>query len=298
MSTPEPKRETVTSTQNTEPWASQKPYLEQGFKEAQGIYNQGPQQFYGGQTFAPTDAATTAGLNAGEAEANATLRGDYIDPSKNAGLRNLIDATMARTVPGATSPFIAAGRSGSGLAARALGEGVAAGVAPLYQAERDRMLQAPGLLGQIGAQREAISQRPIDEAIARHDYTQMAPSESLARYMQMIQGNYGGQSTGTTQQLIPQANPWMQALGITANVAGTAAKAFMSDVRLKEDIKRVGETDGGLPIYTYRYKWEGKELPKRMGVMAQDVLKKKPEAVAAIKLGKVPYLAVDYSQVN
>jgi hypothetical protein len=220
MSTPEPKVQTTTSTQNTEPWSVQKPHLEFGMGEARKIYDQGPQQFYGGQTFANTDAATTAGLNAGEAEATKTLNGDYIDPSKNAGLQGLIGATMAKYVPAATSPFIAAGRSGSGLAARALGEGVASGVAPLYQAERDRMTAAPGVLAGIGQQREAIAQRPIDEAIARHDYGQMAGAESLARYMQQVSGNYGGQTTGTTQNLIPQQNPWMQGLGILGSVAG------------------------------------------------------------------------------
>ena len=292
MSTPEPKRENITSTQNTEPWSVQKPHLEFGMNQARGIYDSGPQQFYGGQTFAPTDAATTAGLNAGEAEANATLRGDYIDPSKNSGLRNMIDATMARTVPGATSPFIAAGRSGSGLAARALGEGVAAGVAPLYQAERDRMIAAPGLLGTIGAARETIAQRPIDEAIARHDYTQMAPSESLARYMQMIQGNYGGQTTGTTQQLIPQQNPWMQGLGILSSAVGAGAGMLAkSDIRSKKDIKRIGETDDGLGIYSFRYKTDELNLPKRIGVMAQEVALTKPHAVAMLPDG---YLGVDH----
>mgnify|MGYP001553907273 CR=1 FL=1 len=63
-----------------------------------------------------------------------------------------------------------------------------------------------------------------------------------------------------------------------------------SDERLKEDIKEVGETDGGLPVYTYRYK--GDETPQ-MGVMAQDVEKVIPDAVR--KFGK--FKAVDYSQV-
>lgn len=67
----------------------------------------------------------------------------------------------------------------------------------------------------------------------------------------------------------------------------SAGIGLMSDLRLKTDIKRVGETDGGTPIYTYRYKSGG---PVHMGVMAQDV----PDAAFMTDSG---YLAVDYGAV-
>lgn len=51
----------------------------------------------------------------------------------------------------------------------------------------------------------------------------------------------------------------------------------LSDRRLKTDMKRVGKTDDGIPIYTYRMKGGGK---RQMGVVAQDVEKVKPHAVA------------------
>ena len=40
------------STTRTEPWAEQKPYLQQGFQQASGLYNQGAPAFYPGQTLA------------------------------------------------------------------------------------------------------------------------------------------------------------------------------------------------------------------------------------------------------
>ena len=40
------------STTRTEPWAEQKPYLQQGFTQAAGLYNQGAPAFYPGQTLA------------------------------------------------------------------------------------------------------------------------------------------------------------------------------------------------------------------------------------------------------
>jgi hypothetical protein len=45
---------------------------------------------------------------------------------------------------------------------------------------------------------------------------------------------------------------------------------------VKTDIKRVGSTDDGLPVYTFRYKSGG---PVQMGVMAQDVERVNPAAV-------------------
>jgi hypothetical protein len=51
---------------------------------------------------------------------------------------------------------------------------------------------------------------------------------------------------------------------------------MFSDARLKENIKPVGETYDGLTTYTYNYK--GDDTPQ-MGVMAQEVERKKPEAL-------------------
>lgn len=73
-----------------------------------------------------------------------------------------------------------------------------------------------------------------------------------------------------------------------------AAAIFASDRRLKKDIKEIGETNAGTPIYTFKYKNdpEGKTF---MGVMAQDVEKTQPEIVANI-FGD--YKGVDYSKVE
>lgn len=75
-------------------------------------------------------------------------------------------------------------------------------------------------------------------------------------------------------------------LGAAGNAGGFAA--LFSDARLKTDVQRVGTTDGGVPIYTYRYVWGG---PVQMGVMAQDV----PEAALEDPSG---FLKVDYSRVH
>lgn len=75
-------------------------------------------------------------------------------------------------------------------------------------------------------------------------------------------------------------------LGAAGNAGGFGA--LFSDARLKEDIRRVGQTDGGVPLYSYRYVWGG---PVQIGVMAHDV----PEAATLHESG---YLMVDYGKVH
>lgn len=66
----------------------------------------------------------------------------------------------------------------------------------------------------------------------------------------------------------------------------------LSDIRAKEDIRRVGTTDAGAGVYVYRYK--GDDVP-RMGVMAQEIMDDQPEAVGIHPSG---FLMVDYSKVH
>jgi hypothetical protein len=76
-----------------------------------------------------------------------------------------------------------------------------------------------------------------------------------------------------------------------AAVASAIGMMMLSDKRMKKDIKEVGETKEGLPIYTFKYKGENKT---QMGVMAQDVEKKKPKAVKVLNGIKM----VDYSKIK
>lgn len=74
-----------------------------------------------------------------------------------------------------------------------------------------------------------------------------------------------------------------------AGAAGLASGAAMlSDRRLKRDIVKVGELANGLAVYLFRYLWS--EI-LHLGVMAQEVLAVKPEAVIHLPGG---ILAVDY----
>jgi Chaperone of endosialidase len=65
-----------------------------------------------------------------------------------------------------------------------------------------------------------------------------------------------------------------------------------SDIRLKRDIAQVGELDGGINLYRYRYLWSDTTY---VGVMAQEVAAVKPEAVLR---GADGYLRVNYARLG
>lgn len=91
-----------------------------------------------------------------------------------------------------------------------------------------------------------------------------------------------GVSAANNQNNIEQGKTTNQANGVgNALNFGLGVAGLFSDERLKTDIKKVGRTDkkaGALPVYTYRYKDDPTNVV-RMGVMAQEVAKKKPEAL-------------------
>lgn len=128
-------------------------------------------------------------------------------------------------------------------------------------------------------------QRAVDQ------FLKSAPLDVLERIAKMygglplnlLSGNTTtGSSSGTSKTWDP-----MDTAGKVINAAGTVATAF-SDRRLKTDIERIGEREDGLGIYLYRYLWS----PVRfIGVMAQEVLNVKPEAVIHTPSG---FLAVNY----
>lgn len=73
-------------------------------------------------------------------------------------------------------------------------------------------------------------------------------------------------------------------------LGGLGGLFALSDERAKTDKEKIGETEDGLGIYTYRYKGTPQ---KRIGLMAQEVQKKKPQAV---RKGADGLLRVDYKK--
>jgi len=129
-----------------------------------------------------------------------------------------------------------------------------------------------GAMGDVGAQKRALTQEGMNRDQARYQYQATAPQQHLANYLSMIQGNYGGQST----QVTPNQGG---GLGDLASIASIASLFMGSDIRIKENIERDG-TWKGHNVYTYNFK--GSNTRSR-GVMAQEIEITRPDAVMEIE---------------
>jgi hypothetical protein len=82
-------------------------------------------------------------------------------------------------------------------------------------------------------------------------------------------------------------NPAHAAIGSSSNITIPP-----SDRRLKRDIEQVGTHESGIGIFRFRYLWSDTLY---IGVMAQDVLERFPEAV---RVGPGDFMAVDYAALG
>lgn len=123
--------------------------------------------------------------------------------------------------------------------------------------------------------------------------TMMAPG---AQYQQGLSGAAGTYGTMTGQQAsmynaaMQQADPFAQIVGM--GLGGYMSK--VSDRRLKQNIEEVGRDERtGLPLYEFEYKnGSGRRY---VGVMADDVEKKYPQAIFTMPDG---YKAVNYHMLG
>lgn len=118
----------------------------------------------------------------------------------------------------------------------------------------------------------ALRNQPINEISAllsggQVSNPQFVPTQGQSMptvdYAGLVNQNYQNQMAAYNQS---QANGG-------AILGGLAGLFSLSDKDAKTDIKKVGG------LYEYRYKGEGKGAPKRIGVMAQEVEKVRPDAV-------------------
>ncbi|MBB5509560.1 tail fiber domain-containing protein [Paraburkholderia atlantica] len=136
-----------------------------------------------------------------------------------------------------------------------------------------------------------------------------APWQLLNNYSNLIQGQYGG-NTSTTQPYYQN-----QAAGAVGGAATGAAMGSMfgpigtgvgaiggglaglfSDRRLKMDIEPTGaRLKNGLPLYHYRYLWDAPHV-RRIGVMSDDVRRVMPSAVS--RHAESGFDRVDYAAIG
>ena len=147
-------------------------------------------------------------------------------------------------------------------------------------------LQGLGLLGQAGAQQQQLQQRAIE-----------AQRGEFQRALAYPQQQIGLLQAGMGTPLISQTTTGQQKTG-SGDILGTAAQLagmyFLSDERLKENIKPIGTSENGHNVYTWDWNDKAKELgvnDPTTGVLAQEVMKYMPEAVTKNANG---YYMVNY----
>lgn len=190
--------------------------------------------------------------------------------------------------------------------------------------------QATGTVGDAYA---SDAQKAINEAMQRYQYANGGgQSQLLQNYIKQISGlpNSGGTTTGTTsvsgksqglggmigninaglgaigglgsglQSFLGSGSNFSNAVGSATGLGSLFADAggwlgntyYGSDQRLKENIQLVGQ-ENGHNVYEFEYRSGSGQ--RYRGVMAQEVLKKNPEAVVYDSSG---YMKVNYGLIG
>ena len=133
-------------------------------------------------------------------------------------------------------------------------------------------------------------------------FSNAAQTSYINQLLQALQNSYSGYDIAMDKYKVQygaddriannRANNAQSAQNFGNNVLNSAISsgitAAFSDARLKENIKPVGRLDNGLTVYLFNFK--GSNVPQ-IGLIAQEVIKQKPEAVVEDTDG---YLSVRY----
>jgi hypothetical protein len=193
-------------------------------------------------------------------------------------------------------------------------QGIAQGTEAYQNAKRqlamnqnDRQLGAitSGMNVGLGANQQAFQQeaynqmQPINVINALRTGSQVQNPSYAATPQQANTG--GADILGATQQgynaQVAATNASNASKGnFMSGLMGLGGAYLMSDVNVKENIKKVGSLDNGLNLYSYNYK-DGYDLPegRQVGVLAQEVEAIMPEAVAEMPNG---FKGVNYSMLG
>jgi len=135
---------------------------------------------------------------------------------------------------------------------------------------------ATNLVNTLGAQQTAQSQAGLNANYNQYLAAQQYPFLTSQNLSSAISSAL---PTNTTTTSTAPNNAGYALLGSLIGAVGNAVK--VSDRRAKDDIEKIGELNDGLNIYRFRYLWE-EPGTTHVGLMAQEVEKKYPEAVGKI----------------
>jgi hypothetical protein len=233
----------------------------------------------------------------GAAEAVGALRSQGFGRAQDAA-RQSFEAQQGRQAGLANLQSGLAGQQAAlGGQQAALGQGIAG----LGQQGQGMLGSQINMLNQLGAQGQATQQAALSRQFGAAQQLAAEPMQRLQQGQALLAGSpMGGISGGTgtsayQRGVYQQPTPLSQAIGAFGTIAtGIGA---LSDVDLKENITKIGELEPGIGWYTWDWNDKGKaigaESEPSEGVLAQEVLEVKPNAVVV----KDGYYAVDYSKV-
>jgi len=193
----------------------------------------------------------------------------------------------------------AANAQGFGQAAQQAGFGNQANQQGFGEGLQQAQLQnqaSPAALSQLFALRS----QPLNEYNALMTGTQVQspqfnayPTQNVANtdVGGIVNSGYQNQLGAYNAQMA--ASPWNSLFSLGGSLGSAAI--LSSDRRLKRDIRRVGETPSGIPIYEFSYKEGCGPEGKYVGVMADEAREIIPEAVIE---GDGGFLMVDYSRIR
>ena len=142
---------------------------------------------------------------------------------------------------------------------------------------------------------EALAQRnqPLNEISALMSGSQVSNPATMGAAPMATPGVAGVDYSGLVQQQYQNQTTANNAkLGGLFGLGAAGITAF-SDERLKTDIRRIGKTDAGVPLYIYRF-FGSPEI--HVGVLAQELLQTQPDAV--VTDDPSGYLKVAYGKVQ
>ena len=234
----------------------------------------------------------------GAAEAVGALRSQGFGRAQDAAMRSF-EAQQGRQAGLASLQSGLAGQQAAlGGQQAALGQGIAG----LGQQGQGMLGSQINLLNQLGAQGQATQQAALSRQFGAAQQLAQEPLQRLQTGQALLAGSPMGGISGGTGTSAYQRGVYQQptALGQLVGAAGTLMTgygAMQSDVDLKENITKIGELEPGIGWYTWDWNDKGKaigaESEPSEGVLAQEVLEVKPDAVVV----KDGYYAVDYSKV-
>ena len=245
------------------------PYLGTVLGSTAALLNQNNQQAQAGQLGTAIKSGAFGGDRAGIAAANLAQQQNLANANIYSGIAN----------QGFTSAL--------GAAQQQQGVQLSAD-----QANRAALLSASGALQSLGQQGYNVGANTATTLAGLGSGAQSAALQGAQAQLaagQVEQQTAQAEDTAQYNQFLQQQSYPFQVAQFLANIAegtgslsgsttstNTVQNGIFSDRRLKEDVKPIGKTFDGQTIYSYRYKGE---KHAEIGLMAQEVEKKHPEAV-------------------